>query len=63
MNIFQKALDKAGGTVRVDNSKNPLSAAARTTASIGKKNPNDPQNPKNKFQFATKQKLFGAPSA
>lgn len=65
MNPFTKALqnavDKVSGITRVNNATNPLSANARMTASVGKRNLNDPQNPANKFQFATKQQTFGVP--
>lgn len=60
---LQSAVDKVSGVTRVNNAANPLSANARMTASVGKKNPADPQNPANKFQFAAKQNTFGVPGA
>ncbi len=60
---LQSAVDKVSGITRVNNAANPLSANARMTAFIGQRNRSDPQNPANKFQFATKQKTFGVPGA
>lgn len=62
-NKIGKVADKLTGTTRVDNMKNPLSAAFRVSASVGKRNPNDPSNPANQFKFATKQKTYGVPGA
>lgn len=40
---LQSAVDKVSGVTRVNNATNPNSANAKMTASVGKKNINDPQ--------------------
>lgn len=68
MNPFTKALqtavDKVSGVTRVNNAANPNSANAKMTASVGKKNINDPQISVGfKSSLPYRQKTFGVPNA